>query len=89
MFLWALCLVSEAKFSAKLQVMKSFGWSDAEFFAAFRKDPIFLTNSEEMLSAKMTLLVKKVGFEPVEVAFRPKLLTYSLEKRLMPRHQVM
>nr|XP_029117028.1 transcription termination factor MTERF2, chloroplastic-like [Elaeis guineensis] len=92
MFLWALWvlnLVSEAKFNAKLRVMRSFGWSDVEFFAAFRKDPLFLSNSEEMLHAKMTFLVKEVGFEPVEVAFHPKPLTYSLEKRLMPRHRVM
>ncbi|XP_010937026.1 transcription termination factor MTERF8, chloroplastic [Elaeis guineensis] len=87
--LWALSRVSEAKFNAKLQVMRSFGLSEVESFAALRKDPRFLTNSEEMLSAKMTFLVKEVGFEPAEVAFRPKLLTFSLEKRLMPRHRIM
>lgn len=92
MFLWALWatnLVSEAKFNAKLQLMKSFGWSEVEFFAAFRKAPLFVSNSEEMLAAKMAFMVMEVGYKPSEVALRPCLLMQSLEKRLKPRLRVM
>ncbi|XP_008809523.2 uncharacterized protein LOC103721199 [Phoenix dactylifera] len=87
--LWAINLISEAKLDAKLRLMKSFGWSEVEFFAAFCKSPLFVTNSEEMLSARMAFLVKEVGYEPSQVALRPKLLMHSLERRLKPRHRVM
>ncbi|KAG1366472.1 transcription termination factor MTERF2, chloroplastic [Cocos nucifera] len=87
--LWAINLLSEAKFNAKRRLLKSLGWSEVEFFAAFCKDPLFVTNSEKMLSAKMAFLVKEVGYGPSDVALRPRLLMHSLEKRLKPRHQVM
>ncbi|XP_010939574.1 transcription termination factor MTERF8, chloroplastic [Elaeis guineensis] len=91
MFLRALQAInrlSEAKFNAKRCLLKSLGWSEVEFFAAFRKDPLFVTNSEKTLSVKMAFLVKEVGYGPSDVALRPKLLMHSLEKRLKPRHRV-
>ncbi|EHA8591187.1 putative transcription termination factor MTERF2, chloroplastic [Cocos nucifera] len=87
--LWASNLISEATLNSKLRLMKSFGWSEVEFFAAFRKSPLFVTNSEGMLSAKMAFLVKEAGYKPSKVALRPKLLMHSLEKRMKPRLRVM
>ncbi|XP_008804492.2 transcription termination factor MTERF2, chloroplastic-like [Phoenix dactylifera] len=92
MFLWALSAVdrvSEAKLDAKLRLLKSFGWSEVEFYAALRKDPTFITVSDKLLSAKMEFFLKEVGRKPLEIARCAKLLMYSLEKRLIPRHQVM
>ncbi|XP_010916987.1 transcription termination factor MTERF8, chloroplastic [Elaeis guineensis] len=87
--LWAISLLSEAKFNAKRRLLMSLGWSEVEFSAAFCKVPLFMTNSEKMLSTKMAFLVKEVGYGPSDVAFCPKLLMYSLERRLKPRHRVM
>lgn len=91
MFLYALHAISRMSketFQAKLELMKSFGWSEAEFSSAFRKSPNFLTRSNEKLRAAMKFLVEDVGLDPAYIAEHPMLLLFSLEKRIKPRHKV-
>ncbi|KAM0936867.1 putative transcription regulator mTERF family [Dioscorea sansibarensis] len=92
MFVWALNtlrMVSKTKFDGKLEVLKSLGWSEADFLSAFQKNPIFLTVSETMLKKKIDFLVNEAGCKPSELAQSPILLMFSLEKRLIPRYHVM
>lgn len=92
MFVWALRVlvhISKDKFNATLSLMKGFGWSEAEFLSAFRKAPLFLALSREILARKMEFLLKDAGCEPPYVAKNPVLLMLSLEKRLVPRHHIM
>lgn len=92
MFLWALQIMSSmsiARFKAKKELMKSLGWSEAEFLVAFRRAPIFLDVSDKEMRKKMEFLVQEVGYEPSDLAFRPHLLMYSLEKRLIPRYRAL
>ncbi|XP_010937029.1 transcription termination factor MTERF8, chloroplastic [Elaeis guineensis] len=85
--LWVLFIVGKEKFNAKLEVLRGFGWSEAEFLAAFRKAPPFLTGSVSSMREKMDFLVREVGCAPSYVARRPVLLTLSLAKRLIPRNR--
>ncbi|XP_008804493.2 transcription termination factor MTERF15, mitochondrial-like [Phoenix dactylifera] len=88
LFMWALQIlrmVSRDRFQAKMELMKSFGWSESEFLAAFRKAPVFLSVSEKVMRRKMEFLVKEAGCETSYLALNPVLLMYSLEKRLIPR----
>ncbi|XP_072979457.1 uncharacterized protein [Typha angustifolia] len=87
--MWTLNFVSTSRFKAKLEAMRSFGWSEVQFLAAFRKSPTFLTVSEMTVRAKMEFFVKEIGCEPDYFAQHPQLLTYSLEKRMLPRHRVL
>lgn len=90
MFLWALWTirrVSKVRLKAKMELLISFGWSEEEFAAAFRKAPGFLSVSEGKLREKMDFLVNEAGCEPSYVALHPLLLSYSLEKRLIPRYR--
>ncbi|XP_039114583.1 transcription termination factor MTERF15, mitochondrial-like [Dioscorea cayenensis subsp. rotundata] len=92
LFVWALntlLKISKEKFDGKLEVLKSLGWSEADFLSAFQKNPIFLTVSETMLKKKIDFLVNEAGFKPSELVQSPILLMFSLEKRLIPRYHVM
>ncbi|CAA6659527.1 unnamed protein product [Spirodela intermedia] len=92
MFEKALCAVSDISrttFDSKFMLMKSFGWSEAEFLLAFRKNPTFLGSSEMKIRSIMEFLLKEVGCMPSYVASHPILLTYSLEGRLKPRQYVL
>ncbi|XP_008809522.2 uncharacterized protein LOC103721198 [Phoenix dactylifera] len=85
--LWVLYKVGQEKFNAKLEAMRGFGWSEAEFLAAFRKAPGFLTGSVSTMREKMDFLVQQAGCAPSYVARHPVLLTLSLAKRLVPRNR--
>ncbi|XP_008809521.2 uncharacterized protein LOC103721197 [Phoenix dactylifera] len=85
--LWVLFLVSQEKFDAKLEVLRGFGWSEAEFLAAFRKAPAFLTGSVSSMREKMNFLMRDSACAPSYVARHPVLLTLSLAKRLIPRNR--
>ncbi|KAJ0975124.1 hypothetical protein J5N97_017089 [Dioscorea zingiberensis] len=92
MFVWALSIlqrISKARFHAKLEFMKSLGWSEADFLSAFRKNPIFLTVSELMMKKKIDFLVNEAGCKQPELVHNPQFLMFSLDKRLVPRHHVM
>ncbi|ONK60765.1 uncharacterized protein A4U43_C08F22380 [Asparagus officinalis] len=91
MFVWALLTlssVSKIKLNGSLEIMKKFGWSEADFISASSKAPSILDISHRTLSKKMEFLLKEAECEPVYVAQRPLLLMYSLEKRLIPRYEV-
>ncbi|XP_029121567.1 transcription termination factor MTERF15, mitochondrial [Elaeis guineensis] len=87
--LWAVCNLSKTMFKTKLDLMKSFGWSEEQFLCAFHRNPMFLTFSEKTLRDKMDFFLKEAECDPSFLALRAELLTYSVEKRLIPRHRVL
>lgn len=80
---------SSDSFKAKMEIFRGFGWSEEELLAAFKKAPSFLHLSEENIREKMEFLVGRAGCKQSYIALNPLLLTFSLEKRLRPRHYVM
>ncbi|CAD6337157.1 unnamed protein product [Miscanthus lutarioriparius] len=87
--LLAVAFLSEEKIKAKVEFLKTtFRWSDAEVGVAVSKLPLVLKHSKDRLRRMSEFLITKVGLEPEYIAHRPALLTYSLERRLMPRHYV-
>ncbi|XP_010905966.1 transcription termination factor MTERF8, chloroplastic [Elaeis guineensis] len=92
MFGWALrvlCSVNEAKFKAKMEFMRTLGWSESEFLFAFRTTPSILGASKKSLQKKMEFWVKEAGCHPSYLAHHSVLLMCSLENRLIPRYRVM
>ncbi|CAL9102737.1 unnamed protein product [Musa textilis] len=81
--------VSRSRFDATFATLISFGWSRPDCVAAFRRVPSFWCLSKKNLSDKMTFLTKEAGCELTYIIGHPVLLTYSLEKRLRPRYEVM
>ncbi|XVF62636.1 hypothetical protein PTKIN_Ptkin09bG0024200 [Pterospermum kingtungense] len=72
----------------KVNVYKSWGLSEEQVIAAFAKCPWCMIASEGKISALMDFFVNKMGREASDVAERPFLISYSLEKRFLPRASV-
>jgi mTERF domain-containing protein len=62
----------------------TFRLSGAEAGIAVPKARDMLTKSKDMLQRKLDFLISEVGLEPTYIAYRPVLLTYSLEAWLGP-----
>ena len=87
--LLAVAFLSEEKIAAKVEFLKkTFRWSESEVAIAVSKLPLILKHSKDRLRRMSEFLITQVGLEPEYIAHRPALLTYSLERRLMPRHYV-
>uniref|UniRef100_A0A1D1YLI6 mTERF domain-containing protein 1, mitochondrial n=1 Tax=Anthurium amnicola TaxID=1678845 RepID=A0A1D1YLI6_9ARAE len=91
LFVAALCTLSnlsKSTLDSKVQLLRSFGWSQADLGLAFRRCPNFLNVSQKKLRTMMDFLLKEAGCSPVYVAGRPVLLGFSIERRLIPRFRV-
>ncbi|XP_059279867.1 transcription termination factor MTERF5, chloroplastic-like [Lycium ferocissimum] len=73
----------------KFGVFKSFGWSDDDILDMFRKLPFCVGLSEVRIQKALNLFMKELGFEPAYLVSHPAILGYSLEKRVVPRMQVL
>ncbi|CAL9122851.1 unnamed protein product [Musa acuminata var. zebrina] len=92
MFMWTLAVfhnVSKERFEAKVELMRSFGWSESEFSSAARKAPTFLCMSLDMMRRKMEFFINIVGYTPSFIASQPNILLYGLQKRVIPRFRVL
>ncbi|CAL9180439.1 unnamed protein product [Musa hybrid cultivar] len=85
----ALHNVSQERFEAKVELMRSFGWSESEFSSAVGKAPTFLGISLDMLRRKVEFFINVVGYTPSFIAFHPNLLLLSLQKTVIPRFRVL
>ncbi|XP_031273764.1 transcription termination factor MTERF8, chloroplastic-like [Pistacia vera] len=87
--LTAVTSMSNNTWEQKLKVYRSWGWSEIDFWLAFRSIPRCMTLSVENINSKMDFFVNKMGWQPSEVARTPVALSYSLEKRIIPRCRVL
>ncbi|KAF9599743.1 hypothetical protein IFM89_001689 [Coptis chinensis] len=90
-FAQALCIVSgmtKAKREVKMGVYKSFGWSDEEILMAFTRQPTCLAISEEKLRIGLDFFINRKKWEPARLAKAPNILGLSMEKRIIPRLNV-
>uniref|UniRef100_A0A7N0U2E1 Uncharacterized protein n=1 Tax=Kalanchoe fedtschenkoi TaxID=63787 RepID=A0A7N0U2E1_KALFE len=77
--------MSDKTWERKVEVFKKWGWSDDELVSAFKKFPLCMTSSEKKVDAVMDYLVNTMKLDPSFVARTSKLVTLSLEKRIIPR----
>ncbi|XP_064941215.1 uncharacterized protein LOC135594693 [Musa acuminata AAA Group] len=92
LYTYALHVVMSRKrssFDATSATLMSFGCSQPDIVAVFRKCPYVWTFSKKTICDKMTFLMKEVGFELKSIIRCPVILTCSLEKRLRPRYEVL
>ncbi|KAM3361340.1 transcription termination factor MTERF5, chloroplastic [Capsicum galapagoense] len=79
----------KSKLDRKIGIFKSFGWSDDDVLGMFRKLPHCIGLSEVRIEEKLNLFMKELGFLPAFLVSHPAILVYSLEKRVIPRMQVL
>ncbi|KAG5227760.1 hypothetical protein OIU77_022432 [Salix suchowensis] len=92
MFIYALrsmLSMNEFTWKKKIEVMKSFGWTEEEILQAFKRYPFQLSSSEEKIRRSMDFLLNTLKMEKQAIIACPKFLMYSTEKRLRPRYDVL
>ncbi|KAG4921033.1 hypothetical protein JHK82_049971 [Glycine max] len=83
-----LLTTSKTLWDSKFEVYERWGWNHEMALRAFVKSPNFMMLSEETYTKKMTFLVKDMGLPSEDIAHYPQVLTYSFEKRIIPRFSV-
>ncbi|OIT04265.1 hypothetical protein A4A49_13582 [Nicotiana attenuata] len=73
----------------KLDIFQSFGWSDSDICEMVRRHPYCLNSSEAKIRSTLKFFMMELGYESSYLAFRPTLLVSSLEKRVMPRNEIL
>lgn len=92
MFIYGLCTFSgmkKDKWLSKLQVFKSFGWSEEQFQSLFLKQPKFMNSSEEQIKRALDFFMNKLDWTPEEISKYPIVLFLSFEKRVIPRSSIL
>jgi mTERF domain-containing protein len=86
--LYVISVTDASKWEQKMEFYNKWGWTEHDVLLAFRKNPLFIAFSEKNVSPKMEFFLNKMGCQPADLAGRPDILTYSLEKRIIPRCSV-
>nr|XP_016458939.1 PREDICTED: uncharacterized protein LOC107782570 isoform X1 [Nicotiana tabacum] len=86
---YALAWLDELTVKKRLEIFRSFGWSDSDIFTLVQTCPLCLTKSEAKIKNALNFLMKELGYESHYLASHPTFLTCSLEKRVLPRHNVL
>ncbi|GJX02556.1 transcription termination factor MTERF5, chloroplastic-like protein [Tanacetum coccineum] len=81
--------LSEATLDKKLGVFRSLGWTEEEIVRMTRSLPFCLRMSEGTIKAKLEWFKEEIGYGGEYLSTHPKVLEYSLEKRIVPRYQVL
>ncbi|XP_024970318.1 transcription termination factor MTERF2, chloroplastic-like [Cynara cardunculus var. scolymus] len=81
--------MTNSKLETKFEVYRSFGWSDSEIITMARALPVCLRRSEAKLQTTLNFFMNELGYTAAYLATHPKMLVYSLEKRVMPRNSVL
>ncbi|CAO2839975.1 unnamed protein product [Amaranthus hypochondriacus] len=79
---------SKSNWQEKVKVFESMGWSKDEVITTFARDPQCLACSEKKLRVAMDYFVNIVKVDRETIIGYPKFLTYSIEKRVIPRYTV-
>lgn len=79
----------ERVWERKVENFKRLGWSEEQVVFAFAKHPYCMTASTEKIVRNMEFFRERFGWDPEYVARNPVVLSFSFEKRVLPRYQVL
>ena len=80
--------MSKTTWERKINVFKSWGWSEEDIRLACLKLPWTMMRSKDKIMAGMDFFVNRMGMRSSIIAHYPILLGLSLEKRIIPRYSV-
>ncbi|XP_077247610.1 transcription termination factor MTERF15, mitochondrial-like [Tasmannia lanceolata] len=81
--------MSKLNWEGKVGVLRSLGWSEDEIFSSFKMYPVYMVISEQKIRRGMDFFVNKMNCKPSVISRNPNILSYSLEKRVVPRCSVL
>nr|TKW27404.1 hypothetical protein SEVIR_3G254500v2 [Setaria viridis] len=85
----ALSCISRETWLRKVSLYKSFGVSEGELLKAFKTQPTMLLFSDESIKKKLRFLLDELKLELSEVMRLPVVISYSVEKCIIPRCAVL
>ncbi|KAJ4844673.1 hypothetical protein Tsubulata_018291 [Turnera subulata] len=91
-FVWAVivkCRQGDSKWRKKIDVYKSWGWTEEEIFGMFKLYPMCLGTSERKISLVMNFVVNKLGWGLSVFPAYASIIALSFEKRIIPRDSVL
>ncbi|XP_021733924.1 uncharacterized protein LOC110700657 [Chenopodium quinoa] len=80
--------LSKLSWKRKVSIFESLGWSTKEVILTFTKSPHCLSCSEKKLRNAMDYFVNTVKVDRETIIGYPKVLMYSIEKRVVPRFTI-
>ncbi|KAK1566730.1 hypothetical protein Q3G72_003469 [Acer saccharum] len=84
----SMATISKSNWEKKKEILINLGWSEDEFYFAFKRQPLFVLTSGKKIEILMDFFVEKLGLKPSYIVRRPNLLLFSLEGRIIPRWSV-
>ncbi|GKE70709.1 mitochodrial transcription termination factor [Tanacetum coccineum] len=81
-------LLSKATLDKKLRFFRSFRWTEEEIVRMTRSLPFCLRRSKGAIKASLEWFKVEIGYGGEYLSTHPKLLVYSLEKRVVSRYRV-
>ncbi|KAF5752214.1 hypothetical protein HS088_TW01G00122 [Tripterygium wilfordii] len=85
---YALRTMTKSTWQMKVDVYKKWCWSDEDIILAFSRNPWCMMTSKDKIMAGMDYLVNVMGLESSVICRSPGILSYSMEKRIVPRGSV-
>jgi mTERF domain-containing protein, mitochondrial len=85
----AISSVSKTTMDTKLGVLRSFGLSDVTIYSMIKQFPNILKTSEDKMRKIWNFFTKEIGCTPDFLASHPVVFNLSLEKRVIPRYEVL
>nr|AAM62516.1 unknown [Arabidopsis thaliana] len=85
----SLSSLSEKTFDRKVKLFMANGFSEDEITDIIRRSPGLIRCSEDKLTLGFEFYLKRMGIEREALAKRPCVLSYNLEKRVIPRLKVL
>ncbi|XP_071731992.1 transcription termination factor MTEF18, mitochondrial-like [Rutidosis leptorrhynchoides] len=80
---------TDSDIEKKMQIFKSFGWSDSEIAMLFRNQPYCLNKSDGNLVEKLEYYMNEIGYTPLYLISCNSFFTFSLKKRVIPRNKML
>ncbi|XP_025692492.1 uncharacterized protein [Arachis hypogaea] len=77
--------IRKSLWDAKVDILKSWGWSKETTSQAFWRNPLCMLSSKDKINEVMKLWVNQLGWDPLALAKIPWLFGYNLERRIIPR----
>lgn len=84
-----LCCVTDSTWESRCTLFRSFGFSDHEILSMFKKLPDIMVYTDEIINEKTDYFLNKLQWTPSRLSKHTAVLTYSLEKRIIPRCSVL
>jgi mTERF domain-containing protein len=82
-------IFNREKLDSNIQLFEKLGWSRHDIASAVRKAPNILNLAPERVHKNLDFLMGDVGLQMPDIVYRPVLLLYSVERRLLPRYYLM